>query len=329
MSGRLVGNATRRSNRARVRSERAAASDDGAKSQQVRSKPASATAVTPKSAKKTPSQSSQSKKDTPAPSSKKKTPSSKCKKKTSRSPGSTDGRSGSTGPGSRVTASVDDYLHLCKMVKLVGEKEPIFGPKEWEEVTTAMCEYFSEGMSSKASLFGAAHAKRWWKALTTAKGPSGQPAKARHFILAQKIEEDMQRRQHSGICIESPDGSEGEGDVDDNEDDKEEDRYNPKTSGFHYNPKDGMYHLGPYKEEEEQEQEEQEQEEGDGRPEGDAGRAYYYVVFSQASPHGRVVCVEAAWGPEHTAKPRPMPSTERQREQRIRKKCKVSAIAQP
>ena len=85
-----------------------------------------------------------------------------------------------------------------------------------------------------------------------------------------------------------------------------------------------MYHLGPYKEEEEQEQEEQEQEEGDGRPEGDAGRAYYYVVFSQASPHGRVECVEAAWGPEHTAKPRPMPSTERQREQRTRKKCKES-----
>ena len=187
-----------------------------------------------------------------------------------------------------------------------------------------MCEYFSEGMSSKASLFGAAHAKRWWKALTTAKGPSGQPAKARHFILAQKIEEDMQRRQHSGICIESPDGSDGEGDVDDNEDDKEEDRYNPKTSGFHYNPTDGMYHLGPYKQEEEQEQEEQEQEEGDGRPEGDAGRAYYYIVFSQAPPHGRVVCVKAAWGPEHTAKPRPMPSTERQREQRIRKKCKES-----
>ena len=160
MSGRLAGNATRRSNRARVRSERAAASDDGAKSQQVRSKPASATAVTPKSAKKTPSQSSQSKKDIPPPSSKKKTPSSKCKKKTSRSPGSTDGRSGSTGPGSRVTASVDDYLQLCRIVKLVGEKEPIFGPKEWEEVTTAMCEYFSEGMSSKASLFGAAHAKR-------------------------------------------------------------------------------------------------------------------------------------------------------------------------
>ena len=85
MSGRLAGNATRRSSRARVRSERAAASDDGAKSQQVRSKPASATAVTPKSAKKTPSQS---KKDTPAASSKKKkTPPSKCKKKTPRSPG--------------------------------------------------------------------------------------------------------------------------------------------------------------------------------------------------------------------------------------------------
>ena len=51
-----------------------------------------------------------------------------------------------------MTASADDYLHLCKMVKLVGEKEPIFGPKEWEEVTTAMCEYFSEGMCRKPAV---------------------------------------------------------------------------------------------------------------------------------------------------------------------------------